>query len=301
MTPTNCNSCHTGTRPPAVGKGPKHILSTTACQTCHTDPVGKASPLWTVLPAKVDHTQVVGSCFSCHNGTIATGKSPTHFATSNNCDSCHTTLVWKPVPSKQFDHTQAVGACFTCHNGTKAPAVGKTPTHMTTTNTCDACHTTVVWKPVSATQFDHSQAVGTCANCHNGSHPPAVAKGTGHFITTQACDVCHTTINWTTLLTYTHISPTYVKHSATVMAACVNCHKQNNEKITMIQPGLAPDCAACHANNFKAGSHPKFGNTNYTFTELRDCTGACHIYKDQTLTTITKSQTGHHKATNGSF
>jgi hypothetical protein len=277
-----CYSCHNGSHLPAVTKGIKHITSTTVCDACH-----KSTVNWTVTALQVDHTQVTGSCFSCHNTTIASGKGPTHFSTSNNCDACHKTGVpWTPV--SVFDHTAAVGTCFSCHSGSHLPAIGKTATHMTTTNACDSCHTTIAWKPAP---FDHSQALGTCANCHNGAHPPAVTKGTGHFITSQPCEVCHTTANWTTLLPYSHMSPAYVNHGANT-PTCITCHKQNNEKITFLQPGLAPDCAACHADKFVPDSHPKFGNAKYTFTELRDCTGACHTYTDQTLTTIKSRRNG---------
>jgi hypothetical protein len=92
-------------------------------------------------------------------------------------------------------------------------------------------------------------------------------------------------------LPYSHTSPAYVLHTAaTGVTGCLSCHKQNNEKITYKSPGLVPDCAACHSDKFVPGSHKKYGNVNYTFTELRDCTGACHIYKDATLTTITTNR-----------
>ena len=52
--------------------------------------------LW--VPAdRVDHTQVIGTCQSCHNGTIATGKNPTHITSGDTCDDCHTTNGWMPA------------------------------------------------------------------------------------------------------------------------------------------------------------------------------------------------------------
>jgi hypothetical protein len=388
-----CYSCHNGTRPPAVTKSNKHIASSTACDTCHT------TANWIVAKNKVDHSQVIGNCFSCHNGTLAIstgpieGKTPTHFATTNTCDACHTTIAWKPVAPTAFDHSQAMGTCNSCHDGTHAPAVGKTPTHIKSTVLCDACHTTVTWKPVPVNKVDHTQVVGTCFSCHNGTvatgksqthiktstscdachttlnwtatlidhtqvvgtcfschngtvatgkltlsgkhfnttntcdachttkdtkiavlanwlvakpafdHSQAIGtcaschtagavpvgdvKSATHFITTQACDVCHTTTLWTTLLPYSHISPAYVLHYfGTTKATCITCHKQNNEKITYKSPGLFPDCASCHSDKYVPDPHTKYGNVRYTFTELRDCTGACHIYRDVTMTTI---------------
>lgn len=300
-----CNSCHNGTRPPAVGKTTTHIATTSVCESCHT------TVTWKPVPAKnVDHTQVIGSCFSCHNDTKVPGKSANHITTSNTCDLCHTTVNWT---ASIVDHTQVIGTCFTCHNGTKA--TGKTSIsgkHFNTTNTCDACHGTrdtktklaTAW-PVAKTAFDHSQAIGTCISCHQtGAVPVAEVKSATHFVTTQACDVCHTTTNWTTLLPYSHLSPTYVMHSASSgVTTCLSCHKQNSEKITFRSPSLVPECAACHSNSYKPDPHTKYGNVKYTFTELKDCTGACHIYSDQTLSKITTNRATNtkHRSTRSSW
>jgi Cytochrome c7 and related cytochrome c len=286
--PTNCFSCHNGTKPPAVGKNATHITTTNVCGSCHTTSVWKP-----VAPTAVDHTQVVGTCFSCHNGTKATGKSGTHITTSTTCDACHTTINWTAT---LVDHTQVTGACSTCHNGTKATGkLSISGKHFNTTNTCDACHGTKDTKTkqatawlVTKTAFDHSQAIGTCASCHTvGAVPVGDVKSAGHFVTTQPCQVCHNTTLWTTLLPYSHASPAYINHFfGTTAATCLTCHKQNNEKITYKSPGLFPDCASCHSDVYKPDPHNKYGNVRYTFTELRDCTGACHIYTDQTLTKI---------------
>jgi Cytochrome c554 and c-prime len=300
-----CNSCHNGTNPPAVGKSQGHITTTTLCEACHT------TAAWAPVPAKnVDHAQVTGTCFSCHNGSKATGKSIAHITTSNSCDLCHTTVNWT---ASIVDHTQVIGTCFSCHNGNKATGkISLSGKHFNTTNTCDACHTTrdtktklpTAW-PVAKTAFDHSQAIGTCISCHQtGATPVAEVKGTNHFITTQACDVCHTTTNWTTLLPYSHLSPTYVMHSVSSgVTTCLSCHKQNNEKITFLSPSLVPDCAACHSNKYKPDPHIKYGNVRYTFTELRDCTGACHIYTDSSLGTIKTNRATNtkHRSTRSSW
>ncbi len=49
----------------------------------------------------MDHLQVRGTCFSCHNGVKAMGKNPGHIASDNNCDACHTTNAFTPV---RLDH-----------------------------------------------------------------------------------------------------------------------------------------------------------------------------------------------------
>jgi predicted CXXCH cytochrome family protein len=98
----------------------------------------------------VDHTQVLGTCFSCHDGNTATGKHPTHITSGDNCDDCHSTVGWIPA---NFDHVNITGNCISCHNG--ADATGKHPTHINTTDICEDCHNNVV------------------AGGHGGSHPGA--------------------------------------------------------------------------------------------------------------------------------
>jgi hypothetical protein len=65
----------------------------------------------------MSHSNVApGTCFSCHNGTSASGKITTHISTTKPCDTCHLTTAWKPAT---MDHSNVVkGTCATCHNGT---------------------------------------------------------------------------------------------------------------------------------------------------------------------------------------
>lgn len=92
-TPRECFACHSrgglirSTAPPLT-----HIRSTQQCQDCHNEASWAA--VW-----KVDHTQVLGSCGSCHNGVTATGKTPDHPPASNQCDLCHRTTTWRLMGS----------------------------------------------------------------------------------------------------------------------------------------------------------------------------------------------------------
>ena len=67
---------------------------------------------------------------SCHNGTTATGKGPTHITTTTVCEACHRPTVWTPVT--RVDHLQVLGTCVSCHNGTTA--TGKSATHIASSN-----------------------------------------------------------------------------------------------------------------------------------------------------------------------
>jgi predicted CXXCH cytochrome family protein len=191
----------------------------------------------------VDHTQVLGTCDSCHNGTVATGKHPTHITSGNNCDDCHTTVAWVPA---NFDHANIIDNCSSCHNGTDA--TGKGPTHVQTTNVCEDCHNTTVWSPV--TSVDHNQVLGSCSSCHNGTI--ATGQNPGHFNTTQDCGRCHNPIAWTPV-DYSHTGLGYEPLDHRGNFACTVCHRSNTEVVSWSSPGYAPNCAGCHAGDYKAG------------------------------------------------
>ena len=69
------------------------------------------------------------------------------------------------------------------------------------------------------------------------------------------------------------------------------------EIISVLPPGdhhSGVDRGDCHANDFEPGPHKKYENpdTRYTVGELRDCTGAGHVYTDSTLTRIKNRRNG---------
>jgi predicted CXXCH cytochrome family protein len=344
-----CATCHNGTI--AIPKNKGHKVTTQDCYKCHTSftnikqanaelpPILKplaavAAPL--LIGKKVDHSQVKGTCASCHNGTTAAGKIPTHMPTSATCDACHNSMAWKPVrmehsqaigtcaschtgkyplarqkpathiqssalceschvvarfkPAVKVDHTQVSGACSACHNGTMAK--GKPTTHVASTMLCASCHTTTAFKP--ATRVDHTQALGTCSTCHNGIK--AKGKNSGHFLTNRQCESCHTTTVFKPS-TFRHQSAMYSGEHA-VALTCTNCHTGNAEIVPWRAPAFAPNCAACHISSYKPGAHKKFETPTtglYTASELRDCTGACHLYTDNTLTKVKTARTGKHR------
>lgn len=91
-------------------------------------------------------------------------------------------------------------------------------------------------------------------------------------------------------------------HSAILL--CTACHLSNSEVVEWQTPTYQPDCAGCHAGNYKPGAHKKHENPDafYTVGELRDCTGACHMYTDSSLTTIKVPRPGpEHRISDGSF
>jgi hypothetical protein len=236
---------------------------------------------------------VLGTCFSCHDGSTASGKPVNHIASNNTCDDCHSTNAWIPAV---FDHASvAPGTCTTCHNGTTAS--GKPAGHVSTTAQCDDCHSTIAWLPAS---FDHSQATGPCSSCHNGT--TATGKSGGHFVTGLQCDECHTTSYWVPL-SFQHSSASYPgDHSGNLL--CTACHQANSEAVIWTAAAYVPDCAACHVNDFRPSAHKKYENPDafYSVSELRDCTGSCHLYTDSSMTTIKERRSGpEHRVTASSF
>ncbi len=113
--------------------------------------------------------------------------------------------------------------------------------------------------------------------------------------------MCHRTTGWTPTSAYSHVSPFYKSHSSGVN--CSSCHTTNNEVIAWKFAAYKPDCAGCHAGNFKPDEHKKVDSPRilYTVSELRNCAGSCHEYTNSTFTTVNKTRTGKHRSTDGGF
>jgi len=168
-TPKDCGTCHgIGTAVRATAKPANHILSTNQCASCHT-------PIAWSPAVNFDHTQVRGSCSTCHNGVMAQGRGPTHIVTDLECDACHTTLTWGGAV---FSHRGVTSNCASCHNGVSA--TGMPPTHIpvgTPPTPCEGCHSTTNFTTWAGTKINHLAVTAlTCASCHEtanylGMHP----------------------------------------------------------------------------------------------------------------------------------
>lgn len=303
---TNCTTCHNGTnatgRPVSGAKAHVYApMTSTTCGSCHT--IGGA---W--VPATMNHTGVT-SCTLCHSysGNGFTPAKTNHLATSANCSDCHMTTAWLPT---SFAHTttQIAGkTCKDCHNG--AGATGPSASHAGISPSpynCDACHRTTAWAPAT---FAHTGVTTNCTNCHKTGFAPT--KSASHFVTAQPCEKCHTTTAWAPIRSYVHLTPYYKSHpglSMTLYADCKLCHIGNNEIISGApHRGSAtykPDCAWCHSQQYKAGSHKKTQSPTtvfYTVAELKNCNGACHEYTNNSFTTVKTNRTGQHRSSDGGF
>ena len=244
-TPRNCGVCHiAGSIYNATPKTTTHILSTNNCAACHDTTSFRPD-------IHFDHAEVMGTCVSCHNGTIAQGEGPTHPATSTDCAACHTVMSWNPP--KTVDHMQiplaVSGFCIICHNGTTA--TGKNKGHVATALECGDCHTTTSWLGAG---FDHTGITSNCYSCHNGTK--AVGKQGNHMPTTNTCENCHKTGIGTKTPSWV---PSLFDHTQMTVTTCRTCHSgsvkistgfvsgQPSNHVPLIVGG--PDCGVCHGNN----------------------------------------------------
>ncbi|MFC3119448.1 hypothetical protein ACFOHS_19325 [Jhaorihella thermophila] len=103
-------------------------------------------------------------------------------------------------------------------------------------------------------RFDHSAVTGSCSSCHNGVS--ATGKPHGHFQTTLQCDECHRTTGWGNA-SYTHSSGAFPAGHSTGLD-CTDCHRSNSASAAHTHPAYRPDCAGCHANEFRPDKHKKY-------------------------------------------
>ncbi|VAW69594.1 hypothetical protein MNBD_GAMMA10-2209, partial [hydrothermal vent metagenome] len=108
----------------------------------------------------------------------------------------------------------------------------------------------------------------SCSSCHNGTI--ATGAPTPHFSSKQ-CDLCHNTNGWGGVNRYNH-SLFYEPMNHRGISRCSVCHTRNSDAVNYRDnPGLGPDCGACHIRSYDAGEHK-----GRTATELKNCSGACH-------------------------
>jgi hypothetical protein len=274
-TPRDCSTCHT------TGSRWARSNVVMPCEACH----GTQS----FSGAKFSHGAVqVGTCTTCHNGNIATGKPSGHLQTNASCDSCHKTAGWRPASG--FDHSGVTpGSCATCHNGSRAP--GKHAQHMPVAGNvgCDSCHRSFsAWKP---TAWNHTQVTvaNQCSTCHSGAFPPADGKPATHtpyqLVSATAaanCDTCHKAgyaawtparlhsgVNVSTQCATCHASakPNTTIHNG--QTVCETCHKSTTDwKTAKVDHGTyttATNCTTCHNGSSatgKSSTHAPVGNTN---------------------------------------
>jgi hypothetical protein len=334
-----CANCHNNKI--AAGKTPNHPITNAACNTCHFNTVTfrggilptntpqapaagatttrpaatmPAGPATTTAPPNTgasrppsaqtssgmrnasprpSHAGLVSGCATCHNGVAATGKPSSHIITSAPCETCHKSAV--TFAGARMNHTGLVANCARCHGG--ATAIGKPAKHIVTNAPCETCHKSTM--TFAGARVDHASLTGTCISCHNGA--AAQGRPPRHLLTALPCEACHRTAFWTPV-TYRHTSPAYVNHGSTI--SCASCHAASGQTAAWKFPAFKPNCAGCHVDKYRPMAHVKFTRPvkiYYTVAELRDCTGSCHTYADNTQRTIVTRNFSRHRAFGGGW
>jgi protein-arginine kinase activator protein McsA len=242
-TPRTCSGCHAkGRRVSATAMSAQHLVTTEACEVCHTNTV-------TFYGAKYNHAKAVpGQCLTCHNGLIAAGKAASHSSgnkATKSCDNCHRTYAWTPA---SWNHAGvAMGSCSTCHNGSAAP--GRPANHSSIgrlTFECDSCHNFFGWSPYNYSHADSNFGSGACANCHSYTsglnNTPLKAN---HMTTTSACESCHK--SYSTWLGAN-------AHTGNEAGLCLNCHTAKRPSSHSTAAYLV-SCDACHTTTSWAFNH----------------------------------------------
>ena len=221
-------------------------------------------------------------CAQCHDGTVATGQSAGHLATTQDCGSCH-----DPQRSDWlgagFNHSAvsivgntATPTCASCHNGTAA--TGRSASHVplpATAQDCLTCHGTA-FTSFTLSTFDHAAAGVTtnCASCHDGRAHDGVlviAKPAGHIPTADDCSRCHSDtnngpgINGSVVSGFTKATPFVNTRHPAYTTGCRSCHNATYDNAIYLAKSHPIDsvhatvdangweCNACHTTtgNFK--------------------------------------------------
>ncbi len=158
----------------------KGLVVAATCSDCHTSHA--------VLPQRnpsssIHRTNIVPTCSKCHEGIFEIFKSSIHFTGESvdgvelpMCDDCHTShqIASTEENASKLDLVQH---CAHCHEDVTESYFetfhGKVvDLGFTATAKCQDCHGShdILPKANAASMISRENIVGTCAQCHEGSH-----------------------------------------------------------------------------------------------------------------------------------
>lgn len=194
------------------------------CEQCHTDKFISAAEVKKVLKDH-PHKTFLGldqRCATCHSdrhkGTV-----------SSECQTCHSTIGWKPAPT--FDHARA-----------KFVLAGK---HKTLE--CARCHSEMNPKGPTDPILFSAKHFADCTPCHTSPHGTKFADKT--------CKSCHSAEGWKAVAAFNHSDtrfPLAGKHSS---VACEKCHTEmavKKGKTVDFRTKDFADCKPCHVSPHSA-------------------------------------------------
>jgi hypothetical protein len=200
--------------------------ATVACQQCHT-PAHMLPSLKALIEFKDLSKSFFGqspNCAPCHS-------DPHKGQLGGDCAKCHSAESWKTAQA--FDHSK-----------TRYPLTG-----LHNKVACESCH-----KPDTpggpARYKDMNFA--TCAACHSDPHK-------GEF--KKACEACHTTSGWKTLVRgfdFDHSKTKYPLVGKHVQVACSVCHIKDDFK-REVAFATCKDCHTPDPHRGQFSTRPKKG------------------------------------------
>ena len=153
-------------------------------------------------------------------------------------------------PTGPFNHDGLSSDCVVCHDGINRQSSGdlispRVPDHVATSNTCQACHTPLVFAIMPF--VDHQEVFGNCSECHDGVQ--AIGKSEFHMPTEAECDDCHNTT------AFLELTPDGSFDHTGITRACAGCHNGTvatgkTPTVDDNPPGTHPvtdsECGYCH-------------------------------------------------------
>jgi hypothetical protein len=185
--------------------------STVPCQQCHS-PAHMLPALKALIQFKDPFKSFFAqspNCASCHS-------DPHKGQLGGDCAKCHNVESWKSAQA--FDHSKTRYPLTGLHN--KVP--------------CENCHKPDT--PGGPARYKDMN-FGTCAACHSDPHK-------GEF--KKACEACHTTSSWKTMLGglgFDHSKTKYPLVGKHVQVACSACHIKDDFKREIAFAA----CKDCHS------------------------------------------------------
>jgi len=158
-------------------KGLVVAATCTDCHTAHTE-LPQSNPA-----SSIHRSNIVLTCSVCHEGIFETFKSSIHFTGDDQddmhlplCDDCHTSHEIASTEKHAFK-IELVKHCGDCHEDVTESYFetfhGKVvDLGFTATAKCQDCHGAHDIQPKSnpASTISRENIVGTCGQCHEGSH-----------------------------------------------------------------------------------------------------------------------------------
>ena len=309
--PTDCALCHVTTEWASVSSRPHADPDDwplegrhrgLACDDCHVDGT---------------YATLDSACVACHADDYAATANPDHAANRfpTACETCHSPEGWTPalalahLPDGPFPLTggHADRACTACHDPDDYAAVPKTcqgchaddyaattdPDHAGSgfPTTCDSCHSTVAWKPATATAHladgafpltgghagractachdpdDYAAVPKTCQGCHADDYAATTNPDHPALGLPTTCQSCHETTGWTPADFESHHTMFPITSGKHAALTCAQCHPAQ-------KPWKQFSCTDCmeHSKARMDDKHlGEVGGYSYSSSACYDC------------------------------